>query len=103
MYHLERIQKQLQEVLQLAIAHELPEFGFVNVAAVVLKPDQRSAVVYVTAARHTKELITKLSEKRGSIAAHLREKTELRFMPKLEFLFDEHTRRIEKIIEKLHQ
>jgi ribosome-binding factor A len=101
---IERVNELIKEQLSLLIHNEFAEeLGIIVVNSVEAERDLKTADVYISGISNDKsELITKkLQSKAHEFQHYLGKKLDLRFVPKLTFIYDKYQRNIDKIEELL--
>lgn len=103
-HRLERINKLLQQQLSLEVQKEFAhDLGIISVNAVYTSKDLKSAKVYVSILNHDKKItaLNKLQKKAHYLEHCLLKKLSVKYIPKLEFIFDESQEKIARIEELL--
>lgn len=105
----DRIGSMLQKEISYILANEIKDrdINFVTVTAVKVTNDLSYAKVYVTVLNQDKkdQIMKALKNASGFIRSELHERVDIRYIPELNFTYDdsiEYGTKIEHIIEKLH-
>lgn len=103
----ERAGSEIQKVLGNIILFEAKDEDFKNVVitAVDVSNDLSYAKVYFTTIDDKEKVVKDLNNASGYFRSLLAERLDIRHTPELKFIFDEsieYGRKIEKIIEKIH-
>jgi ribosome-binding factor A len=107
---IDRIASNLVKEISYILANEVkdPDIKFVTITDCHVTNDLSFAKVYYTVLDEDKKETTKkaLKNAKGFIRKELMERVEIRYIPELEFVFDEsidYGKKIENIIEKIHE
>lgn len=103
---IERIASLIEKEVSVIIGRELkdPRLGIVTITRVVVKPDLKSALVYFSTLGDRECDTLTLRHARGFIRSLLARRVNLRFIPELDFKFDdslEYAQKIEKLFDQL--
>lgn len=106
-----RVKELLREEISQIITVELkdPLVGMTTVTEVKLTGDLKSARVYVNIygdERTKKKTLRGLERAKKFIRAEIGQRTELKFVPEIKFVYDDsidHAQNIESILEKIHR
>lgn len=107
---IDRISSNLVKEISYILANEVknPDIKFVTVTDCRVTNDLSYAKVYVTVFNHEHidETMSALKEASGFIRHELMERVDIRYIPELEFVYDEsieYGKKIEDIIEEIHE
>lgn len=108
---LDRVNHLIQMELSQLILHRVkdPRLGFVTITNVSVAPDLRSAAVFYSALgddKAKKNTQIALEKASGFLQKEIGSALELRYTPKLKFIFDDSLDRgmeIDKVLRKIHQ
>ena len=87
----------------------IPEAGLLTVTKVSVKDDLKLAKVYISFLENKKpveDVINILKSKRNLIRSHVGMKLTLKYIPQLQFYYDdsiEHAQRIDDLIQMIHK
>ena len=100
------LEKEISTILMMEVKD--PDIRFVTVTKVNTTNDLSYAKVYVTVLKDDKkeETLKALKEAKGFIRKELMNRVELRYVPELQFVYDDsiaYGQKIESIIDELHE
>lgn len=98
----EQVAHELLKALSRIIQEELPteRYGLVTITDVVVSTGLEKAEIYVSTILHGRNAVEILQKKTKHIKEALHSAVQLRKIPKLEFIYDASTERVERL-EKL--
>ena len=104
------LESSLQRAISAVVQRELqdPRLGFVTITDVRLSPDARQARVFVSVlagGKDPKESVEVLRHSAGLIKKNIRPLVKTRFMPDLEFIYDETAKKaakLERLMQQVH-
>ncbi len=108
---IKRVEELVKETVAVIIHREIkdPRLEFVTITAAHVSPDLRNAIIYYTihqdTSDHKKTVQTTLESAAGFIRRELGRLAVLRYLPVLNFVFDEAFRegaRIDSLLSKIH-
>jgi len=103
---IERVVAVLEKEVSLIISQELkdPRLGLVTITRVMVKPDLKNAVIFFTTLGDKKQDLATLQHAKGFIRTMLAQRIRMRFIPEIEFMFDEsyeYGQKMEKFFEQI--
>lgn len=105
------LESSLQRAIGTVVQREMrdPRLGFVTITSVRLSPDARQARVFVSvlaAGDDPQQSVEVLRHSSGLIKRNIRPMVKMRFMPELEFVYDETAKkaeRMERLMQQVHK
>ena len=102
----ERIASLLEREISNIVAQKMsdPRLGFLTITEVVVSPDLKEAIVYFSCLDKKAETIETLKRAKGYIRSILAQRVKMRFVPELQFEFDdsyEYGMRIDALLDEI--